>query len=126
MKEVFDGTYHLLKWIALHTGFTYREVNIIVYFIIIPMCFVFLIGNIVKKKYLFPCFCVLLAVVLWLIPDFELFSDRLFDSAVAFLNWFERWGLTYVQASVWICVVVPICIMLGLVYVKRYKRLPKH
>jgi len=36
MNEIFKLVYAFLKWISKITGFTYREINSIVYFIIVP------------------------------------------------------------------------------------------
>lgn len=119
MEELFDSVYKFLKWISVSTGFTYREVNIIVYFIIIPSFLLFLISKIYKKKYIIISFVTLVSVVLILIPDFEVFSDRLFDLSVVFLKWFENLGLNYVQASVVICVFMPLLIILLLIYLKK-------
>lgn len=119
MNEIFDLIYRLLKWISELTGLTYREVNIIVYFIVIPTFFVFLISKILKKKHLIISFLVLVLILFLIIPDFEIFSDKLFDLSVDFLNWFEHIGLNYVQASVVICVIVPVLIIILLLYLNK-------
>jgi len=36
MNKIFDITYKLLIWFSELTGFSYREINIIVWFILIP------------------------------------------------------------------------------------------
>jgi len=119
MNEIFDLIYKLLKWISALTGLTYREVNIIVYFIIIPAFFIFLISKILNKKHLIFGFIVLILILFLIIPDFEIFSDKLFNLSVDFLNWFEHIGLNYVQASVVICVIVPILIITLLLYLNK-------
>ena len=123
MKEIFDLVYRFLKWISELTNLTYREVNIIVYFIIIPSLFLFLISRILRKKYPVIVFLVLIIISLLIIPDFEQFSDGLFDKSVNFLNWFNNIGLSYTDASVVICVIIPILIILSLVYLNRKTKL---
>ena len=123
MNELFDIIYSLLKWLSRLTGLTYREVNIVVYFIIIPTLFIFLIGKIYKKKYLIIGFLVFVFVSLLIIPDFTLFSDKLFDVSVDFLNWFNHIGLNYVQASVVICVIIPILIVIILLFLNKKAKL---
>ncbi len=119
MNEIFDIIYKFLKWISEFTGLTYREVNIIVYFIIIPSFFIFLISKILKKKYLNISFLVIVLISLLIIPDFKIFSDKLFNRSVDFLNWFQYIGLNYVQASVVICVIIPILVIILLLYLNK-------
>lgn len=119
MSKVFDLVYQLLKWLSKISGFTYREINIIVYFIIIPSLFFFLLSKILKQKYIVISFLAFVSVILFLIPDFKFFSSWLFDESVNFLNWFKVLGLDYIQASVVICVLVPILILLGLLYLNK-------
>ena len=123
MNEIFDLVYRLLKWISELTNFTYREVNIIVYFIIIPSLFFLFISRILRKKYPVIVFLVLTIISVLIIPDFEQFSDSLFEKSVSFLNWFDNIGLNYVQASVVICVIIPILIILFLIYLNTKTKL---
>lgn len=116
MEEIFDLIYRFLKWLSSITGFTYHEVNIIIYFILIPAFFVFLISLLSKNKYWILGYLLIVAILLIIIPDFNVFSDVVFDKSVSFLNWFENLGLNYVQASVVICVIIPSLILIALVF----------
>ncbi len=119
MTSIFNLVYQLLKWLSKISGFTYREINIIVYFIIIPSFFIFLISRILKQKYIIIGFLLLVLVLLLLVPDFKLFSSQLFDKSVSFLNSFNNIGLNYIQASVVICVIIPVIIIISLFYLKK-------
>lgn len=120
MTSIFNLVYQLLKWLSKISGFTYREINIIVYFIIIPSFFIFLISRILKQKYIIIGFLLLvLVLLLLLVPDFKLFSSQLFDKSVSFLNSFNNIGLNYIQASVVICVIIPVIIIISLFYLKK-------
>ncbi|MDO5979194.1 hypothetical protein [Flavivirga spongiicola] len=121
MNEAFKIVYDLLKWISKISGFTYHEVNIIVYFIIIPVIFIYMIERILKTNYLKIGFVVLILLTIIIVPDFSIFSTALFNKSVDFLNWFSIIGLNYIQASVVICVIVPLIIMGLLMYLKRRK-----
>ena len=118
MNEIFDLVYKFLTWISSVAGLTYREVNIIVYFILIPSFIFYLISRKFKTYYPVLIFLTIVVVALMVIPDFELFSDELFDKSVDFLNWFEIIGFNYVQASVVICVLFPILIFAILSFIK--------
>lgn len=125
MSEIFDVIYQFLKWISSITGLTYREVNIVVYFIVLPAFFFYLLSRITKNKWFVVGFLTIATITLFIIPDFELFSNKLFDLSVDFLNWFDVFGLDYVQASVVICVFVPMVIIFLLYCYKSKKRQKK-
>ena len=120
MEEIFQVIYKFLKWISKLTRFTYHEVNVIVYFIIIPSLFVFLLSKIYKRKSIIIGYSITIFVIIALIPDFKKFSTEVFLKCVDFLNWFQNFGLSYSQASVIICVIIPVLIIFLLIY--RNKR----
>lgn len=119
MDQIFQFVYDFLKWASKVTGFTYHEVNIISYYILLPGFFVYLIGRVLKNKIWILGYLTLIVILLMVIPDFELFSTYLFEKSVDFLNWFEKIGLDYVQASVVICVFIPILIIIVLFKLKN-------
>ena len=121
MKEIFKIVYDILKWISKISGFTYHEVNIIVYFIIIPAIFIYILERIIKTNYLKIGFGVLVLLTIIIVPDFSIFSTSLFKKSVNFLNWFSIIGLNYIQASVVVCVIVPLIILGFLMYLIRGK-----
>ena len=126
MNETFQVVYKFLKWISKFSGLTYHEVNIIIYFIVIPAVFIFLISKILKRKTLFIGYLILVFLITIFIQDFEQFSTKLFNKSVDFLNWFELIGLNYIQASVVICVIVPILILLFLFFINKKKWVNKN
>ncbi len=122
MTEIFKIIYQFLKWISALTGLTYREVNIVVYFILIPSLFFYLISRIIKQKWVILGYLIFVGISLLIIPDFEQFSSAFFDLSVDFLNCFEVIGLDYIQASVLICVLLPILIIFFLLKLNRKKK----
>lgn len=97
----------LLYWLSDLTGLSYKAINIVVYYIIAPFVFLFLIDRIIKKHYFKIGFTIVVVIALLIIKDFELFSRKLFDLSVDFLNLFEIIGMNYTVASVVICVIIP-------------------
>lgn len=65
----------------------------------------------------------LVTLTLIIIPDFEFFSDFIFEKSVSFLKLFQNIGLNYVQASVIICVVIPAAVIIWLLYLKSKNKL---
>ena len=112
MNLVFHVVAVSLNWIASVTGFSYNEINIIAYYIILPFVFVALIDRILRKHILKIIYVVAWIGVLSAVKDFAAFSNSLFDASVDFLLMFSHVGLNYVSASVVICVILP-----GIVFV---------
>ena len=119
MNDIFQVVYKFLKWISKISGLSYHEVNIIIYFIVIPAFFIFLLSKIFKQKMFIIGFLILIFISILIIPDFSKFSTLVFDKSVVFLNWFEYLGLNYIQASVVICVILPVLIILFLSYLDK-------
>ena len=121
MEIIFNLVVWILLKISSATGLTYNEINIIVYFFIIPMIYIFMIDKMLKRHILKISFLVISILVL-LIFDFHQFSDILFYASRNFLLSFGLIGLNYVVASVIICVVIPTIIFLVLLYLSFFKK----
>lgn len=104
-------------WLAGRlTGWTYNEMNIIVYYFLMPYSWLLMADTIFGFHY-----CAIVGgicyLIFWLaIKNFSAFSDDLFDLSERFLNSFNNYGSNYVASSVWICVAVPIVIYGLLLY----------
>lgn len=110
MQKIFKFTYDVLMWLSSLTGFSYKEINIIVWFIIIPFSWALLIDKIIGKHYLKISFSTIIIITLLLINDFSSFSNWLFDKSADFLRGFEFLGIDYIASSVIICVIIPIAV----------------
>lgn len=103
--------------IAKLSGTTYNEVNIIVYYLVIPLSWMVMVDYITKMPLLTPMFILAWVVFLW--KDKMKFRNRCdlaFDKSVDFLLWFKKIGWNYIVSSVIICVVVPILVYIELIY----------
>jgi len=103
-------------YISEVTGFSYKESNIIVYFIIVPLVFLHLFDRLLKRNILKICFAILTLTILFSIGDFYAFSIKLFGISQDFLNWFSIIGWNYIEASVIICVILPFLLFSYLIY----------
>ena len=111
---VVAGVEHV---IAKLTGSTYNEVNIIVYYLLIPLSWAVMIDYLTKLPFISPMFVLAWIVFLWKDPmKFRDRSDWAFMKSVDFLLWFKRIGWNYVVSSVIICVIVPILVYVELIY----------
>ena len=103
--------------IAKLTGATYNEVNIVIYYLLIPLSWVIMADYLTKLPFLTPMFVMAWIIFLW--KDQLRFRDRydlMFSKSVEFLLWFKRIGWNYVISSVIICVIIPILIYIELIY----------
>jgi hypothetical protein len=117
MGLVFRLVFLLLVWISRLTGLTYKEVNVIGWYLVIPLGFLLLIDRILKLPFLLSGIFVLAWVVLlFVVPNFSRFSDSVFDASVVFLKRFIVLGWDYTAASVIVCVVVPVIVFAVLGY----------
>jgi len=111
---VVAGVEHV---IAKLTGSTYNEVNIIVYYLLIPLSWTVMIDYLTKLPFLSPMF--VLAWIVFLLKDPMKFRDRsdwAFMKSVDFLLWFKKIGWNYVVSSIIICVVIPVLVYIELIY----------
>ena len=115
MNAIFHIVYSALMLLSDLTGLTYNEVNIVVYYIILPFGYVVLADKIWKKHYLKVGYIFSVLVILFLIHDFKVFSDWLFQKSVDFLLSFQIFGWNYTVSSVLICVIFP-----GIVFVLMF------
>ena len=117
INHIFDLVANALKRIASAFGLTYNQINIIVYYFVIPLSWAVMLD-----LYLHKPVTSLVVVAVWmfiLLYKWRCFSewcDWLFDWSVQFLLYFNRWGGYYYLTSVIICVVVPLLIYGVLAY----------
>lgn len=110
-REVADALYKGASAI----GITYNEINIIVYYLLIPLTWTILfdcwLGTpITTYALIFIWFGIRIGTR----GRFREWSDWVFMRSVDFLNYFNRWGGNYVLNSVIVCVVIPILVYVGL------------
>lgn len=111
---VVAGAEHI---IAKLTGATYNEVNIVIYYLLIPLSWAAMVDYITKMPFLSIMY--IIAWIIFLRKDPMKFRDRCdwaFIKSVDFLLWFKKIGWNYVVSSVIICVVIPLLIYVELIY----------
>ena len=99
---------------ALHM--TYNEINIIVYYLIIPLSWCIMLDYIIGLPITTPIWILLWVYIFWSKRKFfRQWCDVAFKLSVDFLLKFQRIGWNYWKASVIICVVIPIIIYAALI-----------
>ena len=122
ISSIFRKVADVLIYGASVMGITYNEINIIVYYLLIPLTWTimldFYIGTpITTYTLIFIWFGIKIGT--W--GRFREWSDWAFMCSVDFLNYFIRWGGNYVLNSVIICVLVPTLIYVGLILLLMMK-----
>ena len=112
MNKIFIIIRDLLVTISQLTGRSYTEINIIVYYYLIPIFYLSIIDYKIETHILKIIFLILVLLSMLLIKNFKLFSDSLFYKSVKFLEWFKVIGWNYIVSSVIICVFIPIIVLI--------------
>lgn len=111
VKQIFSSVAKSLLMVGRKTGLTYNEVNILVYYLIIPlswaMMFDYWLGLPATSIVLLFVWCCIWFTKRHIFRDW---CDWAFQCSVDLLNWFNRWGGNYVLNSVIICVLLPLII----------------
>ncbi len=111
ISKCFQFVANALYNIAQAIGMTYNEINIIVYYLIVPLTWTVMIDRLIKKP-----FTTAILLIVWIIifimhyKDFRLWCDWAFQKSVDFLLWFKCIGWDYILSSVIICVLIPLLI----------------
>ena len=101
---------------AMRIGITYNEINILVYYLLIPLTWTIMVDLLIGQPLTtMALLCVWGGICIGTWGRFFEWCDWAFMRSVDFLNYFNRWGGNYVLNSVVICVVVPVLIYIGLV-----------
>jgi hypothetical protein len=116
---IFSAVQQFLEWVAKITHRTYHEVNIIVYYFLIPLTWTLMIDYIFSLPFIFSIAYSLFCISVTLSrKNFRKFCDGLFYKSA---NFIERFG-DYYLFSVLLCVGLPlvIYIVLGFFVYKHF------
>ena len=97
--------------VAKMTHLTYNEINIIVYYLFIPMSWCVMLDIIIQFPIFTPLWSVLWIYIFWTKRKFfSQWCDTVFSLSQEFLFSFKKIGWDYWKASVIICVALPLII----------------
>ncbi len=95
---------------------TYNAVNIVVYYLIVPLSWTVMLDYIIKRPYSTAALLAVWAgIVIATRHRFIQWCDVAFDKSVEFLHSFRRIGWNYTVSSVIICVIAPLIIYIILI-----------
>jgi hypothetical protein len=120
-QAVAKGLYYSGTLIHL----SYNEMNILVYFGIIPLIWAYIIDKLFRFHYVKLIHLLVILFCVVAINNLSAFCDDLFYACVIFLNLFRPIGMDYVAASVLFCVVIPIALHVFLWRALKRKQLSR-
>ena len=116
IRTIFSIVALSLNKIAKLLHLTYNEINIIVYYFLIPLSWTIILDVWIGLPIITLIFlCIWVGIYIATYKFFKEWCDWVFEDSVKFINYFNRWGGNYILNSVIICVIIPIVIYLVLV-----------
>ena len=108
---VFGIVAGLLHLVGKTLHLTYNEVNVLLYYLFIPLTWFVMIDHIIRMP-IFSTLWLLLWSYIFITKRrfFRQWCDVVFDLSVEFLLNFQRIGWDYYKASVIVCVICPVMI----------------
>lgn len=92
MDLLFETVDLILDWLSEVTGQSYQEVNVLVYFVMLPVIYLHTVDRVLRRHVFAPLFCLAAITLLASTRKFAGIADRLFRSSVEFLESFEAIG----------------------------------
>jgi hypothetical protein len=115
-EKIFNWVVKRLLKLAWKFKLSYHEINIILYFFVVPFSWFVILDALFEFHYLKLSILIFCMGFFVGCTDFKLFATDLYRKSVQFLMYFNRFGSNYIASSVLICLVVPICIYVLLIY----------
>jgi len=112
---IFSRVENALSVLAQNLNLTYNQINIIVYYMLIPFSWLVMLDMINNSYYFTLGFLLVILGFFVGCRNFRDYSDWLFTKSV-FLDSFNKYGSNYTLSSVVICVFIPIIIYSVLIY----------
>jgi len=113
---IFSRVENALSVLAQNLNLTYNQINIIVYYMLIPFSWLVMLDMINNSYYFTLGFLLVILGFFVGCRNFRDYSDWLFTKSVIFLDSFNKYGSNYTLSSVVICVFIPIIIYSVLIY----------
>ena len=102
--------------IAQMFSMTYNEVNVLAYYLLIPLSWTIMLDMYIGLPLTTGALLYIwIGIKIGTWGHFSAWCDWAFMRSVDFLNYFNRWGGNYVLNSVIICVVIPVLVYAELI-----------
>ncbi len=108
-QKIFKATFDFLVYLTQLTGWSYTEINVLVWYFLIPASWAILLDRVLGVSFFKTTFGLIAFKVLSSV-DLSVFADWLFMRSARFLNSFRGAGSDYVMTSVIVCVLIPLAV----------------
>lgn len=116
ITRLFQITAKILSELSRWTKLTYNEINILMYYLIIPLSWTILLDILIGLPVTTIIFIFVWGILFMKVRNrFREWCDWLFRKSYDFLMYFNRYGSNYILSSVIFCIVVPVIIYIGLI-----------
>ena len=112
VSKIFLLIARLLQNIVNVTNLTYNEINIIVYYFVIPLSWCIMLDCITKLPVITLLFITIWIIIFLKVKSFSQWCNKGFELSQKFICFFGE----YVKSSVIICVLIPLLIYIILIY----------
>ena len=112
---VFAVVENILSTTARLLKISYNEINVIVYYCLIPLSWMIMLDKIINVHYFTLGFLVFISGFIVGCRNFRAYSDWLFTKSVLFLDSSNKYGSNYILSSVLICVAIPVVVYVVLI-----------
>ena len=117
MDKIFIIVRDTLSILSRVFHLSYNAINVIVYYIIIPIIYLIIIDLIIGGYYFTISYLFILFGAAIIIKDYNIFFDWLFKKSAQFLYSFSVIGWNYYVASIIICVFVPLILQIIILFI---------
>jgi hypothetical protein len=114
---VFFAVEKTLRFIAKITKTTYQEVNVIIYYHVIPVSFLILMECYRIAAAIWLCYLIVTTIMI-IRNTYHKNCQKIFDKSVNFLLLFGHSNTAYIISSVIVCVIMPILIYILIFLIK--------
>ena len=122
IQETFSAVAYGLIKTANFLGISYNEANILVYFVIVPMVWAWMVDRAYRTHVLKASYATVVLATVLVSGNVSELCDTLFMACVYFLYLFKPIGIGYVASSVIFCVILPVIFHVWLVRLIQKKR----
>ena len=110
VHRIFFWVVRELIALANYLNLSYNEVNILVFYVVIPFMWCTLLDMYWEIHYLKIGYALLCLAMFLIYRNFKTLSDTIYKKSVYFLLYFDRFGSNYILSSVLICLGVPLIV----------------
>ena len=118
---IFSGTVLVLEKVASVAGCTYKQINVVIWYVGLPVVIAVLI-DLLLHTFIFTAGAITIitaiTILATLTKQLRRLIDFIFEKSVESLESMNGlFGIDYKTASVWVCLIIPVVVVAGVIVV---------